>query len=111
MLPAVVGDVGAAVLGVSLLGVALGARLFLAEAHGLDLCGRRAEERHHLLDRIGAALTQREVVLAAAALVGVALYRHSGLAVLRDVLRVRGDDGLELLFHDVAVVIEENAAS
>src|SRR5689334_19081520 len=72
---ALVDDVGTTVLGVSLLVVALSPRLFLTEAHCLDLSTRRAEERHHLFHCIRAALAQSDVVLATAALVGIALYR------------------------------------
>ena len=51
-------------------------RLLLAEAHRLDLDLGGAEQHHHPLHRVGALLAERDVVLARAALVGVALERH-----------------------------------
>jgi hypothetical protein len=66
-------DVGAAVLRPRLLVVAHRHRLFLAEAHGLDTAILDAEHGHHLLHGLRATLAEREVVLAAAALVAIAL--------------------------------------
>src|SRR5207253_828461 len=65
-------DIRAAVLCPRGLVVTLRLRLFLAIAHGLDASVAHAQDGHHLLDGLGAALAQREVVLAAAALVAIA---------------------------------------
>src|SRR5207253_10286031 len=62
-------DVGAAVLRPRRLVVPGRDRLLLAVADGLDAPVAHAEDRHHLLHRFGAALPEREVVFAAAALV------------------------------------------
>ena len=70
-----VDDVDAAVLGPRRFVVAFAARLFLAEADRLDLDLGGAQQHHQLLHRVGALLAQRDVVLARAALVGVALQR------------------------------------
>src|SRR5262245_840233 len=85
-------------------------RLLFAEAHGFDLVLPYAQDLHHLLHGIGPALPEREVVLAAAALVGVALDAHLGGAVLLQVARVGRHDRLVLVLDEVAVVIEEDAA-
>jgi hypothetical protein len=50
-------------------------RLFLAEAHGLDLAVLHAQQAERAAHGLGAALAQRQVVFAAAALVGVAFDR------------------------------------
>ena len=51
----------------------VGHRLFTAEGNGFDALGGDAEELQALLDGFGTLLTEGEVVLAAAAFVGVAL--------------------------------------
>src|SRR5581483_4314407 len=85
-------DVAAAVLLPGVLVVAGGARLLLAVAHGVHLRLAHAEDVHHLHHGVGAALAEGEVVLAAAALVGVALDPDLGLRVGAQVARVRLDD-------------------
>ena len=49
----------------------------------------RSEQRHHPLDGVGALLAERDVVFARAALVGIALHRQPGVAVLLQIARVR----------------------
>src|SRR6185503_15316765 len=66
-------DVGTAILRPRRLVVAGGLRLLFAVADGLDAGTVRAHHGHDPLHRLGAALAEGEVVLAAAALVGVAL--------------------------------------
>src|SRR5258706_7825386 len=73
------------------------ARLLLAEAHRLDLVVGGTVERHHALHLVGPALPQRDVVLAAAALVAVALHRHARGPVALQILRVSFDQRLELV--------------
>ena len=65
---------------------------------------------HHPLDRVGALLAERDVVLARAALVGVALQRDARVAVGREVLRMRLDDRLVLVGDREAVELEVDAA-
>jgi len=56
--------------------VALRLRLLLAEAQRFNRFFQNAQQYEAPLDRIGAALTQSQVVLAAPALVAVALQRQ-----------------------------------
>ena len=60
------------------------------------------EQLHHLLHRVGAALAEREVVLAAAAVVGVALDAHLRGRVLLQVAGMRRHERLELVLDEVA---------
>src|SRR2546423_13787320 len=94
---ALVDDIGAAILRIRLLAIAWRTRFLLAEAHGLDLRARSAQERHHLLHGIGTALAQSNVVLATSALVRVALYGHFPGAIRGEVLRVRRNERLVLV--------------
>src|SRR5215470_6543887 len=105
-----VDDVVAPVLGPRVFFVAGVARLLLAEAHSLDLRIAGPVELHHALDRFGAPLPERDVVLAAAALVGVALDGHLRALVRLQVLAVRLDQRLVLVLHVVAVELEIHAA-
>jgi hypothetical protein len=74
-------QLGAPVLRPGRLVAALHRRTLLAEADRLDLAVVRAHQGHRLGDRLGALLAEREVVLVAAALVGVALDGDLALAV------------------------------
>jgi hypothetical protein len=56
-------------------------RLLFAQADRLELVFTGTEQSQHLADRVGTLLAQRQVVLAAAALVGIALDQHLELAV------------------------------
>ena len=101
-------DVAAAVLPPAVLGVVGAGGLFLAEAHGLDLALLRAQQEQRLLEALRTALAEADVVLAAAALVGVALDRHPGARVLAQVLRMRLDDAavFVLQLEPVVVVVD-----
>src|SRR5207237_3158193 len=79
---AVVKHVAAAVLRPAFLAVLGARRLLLAQAHRLDLVFARAQDREHLLHAVGAPLAQAHVVLAAAALIGIALDEHFRCGVL-----------------------------
>src|SRR5690606_22387242 len=103
-------DIRAPVLRPRLLVVARRDRLLLAEADGLDAAVGHAEHGHHLLDGLGAALAEREVVLAAAALVGVALDADARVAPLVHVAGMRLDEALVLVLHRVGVEVEIHAA-
>src|SRR6185295_18514834 len=78
---AAIADIVAPVLGPRRFIVARILRLFLAEADRVDLRFGRTGQHHHPLGGVGATLTQRNVVLAAAALVGIALDRHVRVAI------------------------------
>src|SRR3954464_8817979 len=91
---AVVEHVVAAVLRPAAFGVVGAHRLLLAEAHRFDLAFLGAEQDQRALHRVGATLAEAEVVLAAAALVGVALEQHLRARVLAQVLGVRLDQPL-----------------
>src|SRR5262249_51635588 len=108
--PADVNQIAASVFRVGLLVV--GGRLgFLrAEAHRFDLAGRHTHQHQRTLDRISAALAEREVVFAAAALVAVALYTQLHILVRQEKLAVRLHDGQILLFHAVGVVVVVDGA-
>src|SRR5690348_2404073 len=103
-------DVRTAVLGPGGLVVALRDGLLLAEADGLDAVVRHAQHGHDLLHRLGAALAEREVVYAAAALVAIALDLGAGIAVLDHVARVRLHERPEFVLHHVRVEVEVDAA-
>src|SRR6185295_11553624 len=107
---AAVKDVAAPVLGPRAFVVAVGLRLLLAEAHRLDLVLARAEQDQHFLHAVGAALAEADVVLAAAALVGVALDHHARARVLAQVLGVRLDQAAVLVLHvELVQVVEDRA--
>jgi hypothetical protein len=97
--------VAAAVARPRLFGVAELLGLFLAQAHRLDLLLAHAQQQQHALHALGAALAERDVVLAAAALVGVALDQHLQLGVPTQVRGMRLDQGLELVPDVVAVEV------
>src|SRR5207248_1737552 len=75
-------DVVAAVLLPRLFVVARSLGLLRAEADGGDLLGLHAEVVEVLLRRVGTPLAERQVVLLAAALVGIALDADFELGVL-----------------------------
>src|SRR5690606_27965179 len=82
----------------------------LAEAHDLEPRARNAEVLEVLARRVGAALAEREVVLLAAALVGVALDDHGPpLAAVLDRARVRLQRRARVRADVVAVVVEVDA--
>jgi len=58
-------------------------RFFFAETDGFKLVVAGAEQDQRLSYRVGALLSQRQVVLAAAAFVGVALNQHSDFRIGR----------------------------
>src|SRR6059036_1924085 len=104
-----VDDVVAPILGPGRFVVTRVLRLLLAEAHGFDLRVGRAVEQHHALDGVGAPLAERDVVLPAAAFVGVALDRHPRRAGGLQILCVRLDQRLVFVLDRVAVVLEVHA--
>src|SRR3989442_7136443 len=88
---AAIEDVAAAVLGPGGL-VRFGiARLFIAEAYRLDLLLLHAQNSERALDALGALVAEREIVFAAAALVGVALHDDMRVAVVAQIAAVRFD--------------------
>src|SRR5262249_44761409 len=91
-------------------GVLGAGRLLLAQAHRLDLRLAYAEQLHHALHAVGTALAEADVVLAAAALVGVALDQHLGARVVTQVFGVRFEHRPEFLFHLELVEIEIDRA-
>src|SRR6185503_20107695 len=100
-----VDEVAAAVLGPGRFVVPDRPGLLLAEAHRLDLLILGAREAHHLARVFRASLAERQVVLAAAALVAVALDREPCARVLAQIARVRLDRGPELGLDLVAVEV------
>src|SRR6185369_4589355 len=79
---ALVQDIATAILRPGLVVGALGAWLLLAQDDRLNLVLARAQQQQHALHAVRAALPQADVVLAAAALVGVALDQHLALGML-----------------------------
>jgi hypothetical protein len=77
-----------------------------AEAHRLDLRRAHAQQRQRAHHRLGALLAQRQVVFAAAALVGVAFDDHAALRIARQRAGVALDHRLELVLDDEAVEVE-----
>src|SRR5438552_6239530 len=104
LLASAIHDVAAAVFGPRSLVVASGLRLLLAEAHRLDAVLADAEQRHDLRHAVGAALAQRDVVLGAAALVGIALDHDLEAGVRAQVVGV-GFDQLLALGGDLRLVV------
>src|ERR1043165_2645355 len=100
---AAVEDVAAAVLGPCGLVVAVGLRLLLAQAHRLDLGVAGAEQHHQLVHAGGGSLAEADVVLAAAALVGVALDQDLRRGILAQVLGMCFDQAAVLVL-DVELV-------
>src|SRR5207245_10223252 len=100
---AAVEHVAAAVLRPAVFRMLAADRFLLAQAYRLDLVLLGAEDRQRPLDAVGAALPETDVVLAAAALVGIALDQHLRARVLAQVLRMRLDQGAELVL-DVELV-------
>src|SRR5688572_7173267 len=76
LVPARVPDVAAAVFPPAVLGMVAAERLLLAEAHGLDLVLLAAKHEQRLFQAVGAALAERDLVLAATTLVGIALDQY-----------------------------------
>src|SRR5262249_23276098 len=107
---ALVQDIAAPVLRPGILARALGARLFFAQAHRLDLVLARPKQQKHTLDPVRAPLPEADVVLAAAALVRVALDEHLALRMLAQVFGVRLDQRLVLVLHLVLVQVIEDRA-
>src|SRR5690606_11894191 len=101
-----VDDLGAAVLRPRVLTRALGRRLLLAEAHGLDLRVVHAQQGERAAHGLGALLAQRQVVLAAAALVGVAFDGDLARRVGLQEAGMAVDHRLELGLDGVAVEVE-----
>jgi hypothetical protein len=85
-------------------------RLFFAEADRFDLVFLDAEQAQRTLDGFGTLLAERQVVFAAAALVGIALEQHLEALVGDQVLGVGGDQILVLVLDFVLVEIEVDAA-
>src|SRR5262245_11893726 len=81
-----VDDVAAAVLGPAFLVLPEGDRLLGAEAYGLDLLVADTQQHHGALDAVRAALAERQVVLAAAAIIAVALDLDLGVGMLHQQL-------------------------
>src|ERR1043166_2451768 len=77
-----------------------------AVADDAELAGRHALELQGLLHRARAALAERDVVLARAALVGVAFEAHPGTRVLAQVLRPVGDHRLRFSLELARIEIE-----
>src|SRR5690606_34728947 len=91
--------------------VRLGAdRTLLAVGDDGDLAGRAASALQRAGDGVAATLAEAQVVLAGAALVGIALEGHAGARAVTQVLGVAGHDGLELRTDDVLVEIEVDGA-
>src|SRR6267378_681614 len=84
---AAIEHVTAAVLRPAVLCMLRADRFLFAQADRLDLILLGAEERQRPLDAVGAALAETDVVLATAALVGIALDQHLRARVLAQVLR------------------------
>src|SRR5258708_6311274 len=97
-------NIGAAIFGPAFLILTEGHRLLRPEADGLDLLVADTEQHHCALDAVRAALTQREVVLAAAAIVAVALHGDLELAVVHHEFGMRLDHR-HVLFLDVVTVV------
>src|SRR5262249_61132887 len=91
-----INDLDAAVLLPAVLAVVLADRTLFAVADGVELAGRGAGGAERAADRVAAALAEAEVVLARAALVGVAFERHARARELVQILGVAGDLRLEL---------------
>ncbi len=85
-------------------------RLFLAQADGFDLVILDAEQGQRTLDGFGTLLTERQVVFAAATLVGITLDQHLEALVGGQVLGVSGDQILVLVLDFVLVEVEVDAA-
>src|SRR6266571_4360888 len=84
------------------------ARLLLAEADRFDLRIGRAHQHERALHALGAALPERDVVFAAAALVAVALNEHFRAAVLGEILAVGLQDRPVLVLDVRLVVVVED---
>src|SRR6478735_6033444 len=80
-------EVGAAVLCPRRFVMTRGLRLFLAEAHGFHLRVRHAHQRQRTAHGFSTLLAECQVVLARAALVGIALDQHVALRMALQVLR------------------------
>src|SRR6185436_2374408 len=107
---AVIEHVVAAILGPAVLAMVAARRLLFAEAHRFDLVFLDPEEGEHLLQAVGAALAEADVVLAASALVGIALDQHLRARVLAQELGVRLDKRPVFLLDIDAVEIEIHRA-
>jgi hypothetical protein len=85
-------------------------RLFFTQADRFDLVVLDAEQGQRTLDGFGTLLAERQVVFAAAALVGIALDQHLEALVGGQVLGVGGDQILVLVLDFVLVEVEVDAA-
>jgi hypothetical protein len=85
-------------------------RLFLAQTHRLDLVRLPAKKGEHALHAVGAVLTEPDVVLAAATLVGMSLDKHPGLGVRAQIFRVCFHYRPILIVDCESVVVEVDRA-
>src|SRR5690606_18475707 len=110
LLPRAVVQLDAAVAGPAVLARGRAHRTLLAVADHVQLAGRAAVRLQRGGDRVAAALAQAEVVLAAAALVGIALEGQARGRAVTQVLGVAGHRGLEFRTQGVLVEVEVDGA-
>jgi len=91
-------------------GVLAAARLFLAQAHRLDLRVGRAHQHQHALHAFARRCPSAMLYSRAAALVAVALDEHLAAAVLGEILAVRLQQRAVLVPDVVLVQLIENRA-
>ena len=84
-------------------------RLFLAEANCVNAPFRDTQYLKQALDAVGAALTEREVVLTAAALIAIAFHGYPCAPIGAQVLSVRFHNRLEFGFNGGFVEIVVHA--
>src|SRR5690606_19378673 len=100
----------AAVAGPAVLARGRAHRTLLAVADHVQLAGGAAVGLQRGGDRVATALAQAEVVLAAAALVGIALEGQARGRTVTQVLGVAGHRGLEFRTQGVLVEVEVDGA-
>src|SRR5690606_22442101 len=105
-----VDDVRAAILRVGSFVAPAGARAFLTEAYRFHLLVAHAQHGERAAYRLGPLLAEGEVVLAAAAIVGVALDGDPAAAIGGQVAGMRLDQRAVLVLHHEAVELEVDAA-
>src|SRR5471030_1620127 len=105
-----VDDIGTTVFRPCCFVVAFGFRLFFAQRHGFDLRLRHAQRGHGFTHGFGTFLTQGQVVLGAAAFIGVTLDQDRTGFVLLQVVGVVLHDRFAVVAYDVAVEVEVHAA-
>ena len=103
-------QIGATVLGKRRVVIGAAAGLFLAQAHGFELGFGHAQCDQRAANRLGPPLAEREVVLAAAALVGIALDHDFLRAVAGQVLRMGIEGRAVLILDGEAVEVEIDTA-